>query len=285
VVQTRRDLFGELAELLAGQRVAVESQHLAYADAARLQASGVELVPTFGLVETLRAVKDEPEVEAIRRAAAISDGVFAALAEERFTGRTERELSWWIERELRECGAEALAFPVAVAAGRHGARPHAEPRDDPVPEGTLVIVDAGCRVDGYCSDCTRTFATGDLPEQLAEAYDLCLRAQLDALAAIGPGVGLRDVDAASRVAIDGAGLGERYGHGLGHGVGLEVHESPVLRREADPGAVLEPGNVVTVEPGIYLSGVGGVRIEDLVLVTESGHERLTGAPKELLVVE
>lgn len=285
VVETRRDLFGELAERLAGQRVAVDSQHLTYADATRLQANGVELVPTFGVVEALRAVKDEAELDAIRRAAAISDDVFAALAAEHFTGRTERELSWWIERELRERGAESLAFPVIVAAGAQAARPHAEPRDEPIPKGTLVIVDAGCRVDGYCSDCTRTFATGELQEALAEAYDLCLRAQLEALAAIRPGAGLRDADAASRVAIDAAGLGDRYGHGLGHGVGLEVHESPALRREAPPDAVLETGNVVTVEPGIYLPGVGGVRIEDLVVVTESGHERLTRTPKELRVVE
>jgi Xaa-Pro aminopeptidase len=285
VVETRRDLFGELAERLSGERVAVESQHLSYADATRLQANGVELVSTWGVVEALRAVKDAPEVDAIRRAAAISDDVFGALAAERFTGRSERDVSWWIERQLRERGAEALAFPVTVAAGANAARPHAEPAAEPISEGTLVIVDAGCRVDGYCSDCTRTFATGDLPAELAKAYDLCLRAQLEALAAIRPGVGLRDADAASRVAIDAAGLGDHYGHGLGHGVGLEVHEAPALRREAAPDAVLEAGNVVTVEPGIYLSGVGGVRIEDLVLVTESGHERLTQEPKGLLVVE
>jgi Xaa-Pro aminopeptidase len=141
----------------------------------------------------------------------------------------------------------------------------------------------GCVVDGYCSDCTRTFATGDLPAELAAAYDLCLQAQLDGLAAVKPGAHGRDVDAASRLAIEAAGLGENYGHGLGHGVGLDVHEAPVLRRESED--VLEVGNIVTVEPGIYLPGIGGVRIEDLVLVTGDGVELLTHFTKELVVVE
>jgi Xaa-Pro aminopeptidase len=147
-----------------------------------------------------------------------------------------------------------------------------------------VIVDAGAMVDGYCSDCTRTFATGDLPPSLADAYELCRRAQLDALAAIQPGVAHRAADAASRQAIEAAGLSEQYGHGAGHGVGLEVHEAPYLRQEAPEELVLQPGNVVTVEPGIYLPGVGGVRVEDLVLVTAAGHERLTTFTKDLLTV-
>lgn len=284
-VETRRDLFGALAERLKSRRIGIEGEHLRYADAERLRAAGIELVAATGLVEALRAVKESFEVEAIRRAAEISDVVFEALRGERFTGRTERDLAWWIERSLRESGAEALAFRVIVASGSNGASPHVDPTDTEIRAGTLVTVDAGCTVDGYCSDCTRTFATGDLPEQLAEAYALCLRAQLDALAVLRPGAALRDVDAASRVAIEAAGLGDRYGHSLGHGVGIDVHEAPTLRREAPPEALLEPGNVVTVEPGLYLRDVGGVRIEDLVLVTEDGHERLTREPKELAVVE
>jgi Xaa-Pro aminopeptidase len=146
----------------------------------------------------------------------------------------------------------------------------------------LVTVDAGCVVDGYCSDCTRTFSTGDAPDRLGEAYDLCLEAQLAGLAAVRPGVSGRDADAASREPIEAAELGWAYGHGLGHGVGIEVHEAPVLRPESKD--VLEPGNVVTVEPGIYLPGEGGVRIEDLVLVTADGCERLTQFPKEQIEV-
>jgi Xaa-Pro aminopeptidase len=147
----------------------------------------------------------------------------------------------------------------------------------------LVTVDAGCVVNGYCSDCTRTFAVGEVPDRLAELHALCLQAQLAGLAAVGPRVHGRDADAASRVPIEAAGLGEAYGHGLGHGVGLQIHEDPVLRPESTD--VLEPGNVVSVEPGIYLAGDCGVRIEDLVLVTADGRERLTQFTKELLRVE
>ncbi len=282
-VETRRDVVGEVASLLAGRRIGVEAEHLTLARSDVLAAGGVELVPTHGLVLRLRAVKDAAELDAIRRAARVSDRVFAELTREQFTGRTERELAWWIERRLREEGATGLSFDVIVAAGTGGSSPHSHPGDRIIEPRTLVIVDAGCVVDGYCSDCTRTFATGDLPEQLASAYDLCLRAQEDGLAAVRPGAHGREVDAASRVAIEAAGLGAAYGHGLGHGVGMEIHESPALRPESDD--VLEVGNVVTVEPGIYLTGVGGVRIEDLVAVTEDGCERLTSFTKELITVE
>jgi Xaa-Pro aminopeptidase len=281
-VETRRDLFGALAELLAGRSIGFEAVHTSYASAERLRAGGVELQPTAGLVEALRAVKDESELDAIRRAAELSDRVYGELAQERFTGRTERELAWLVERRLRELGAEAVAFAPIVAAGEHGARPHAAPRDVAIPADTLVTIDMGCKVDGYCSDCTRTFATGSLGDELARAYDLCLRAQLDGLAAVRAAIPTRDVDAASRVQVEAAGLGWAYGHGLGHGVGMDVHEAPTMRPESE--GTLAPGNVVTVEPGIYLPGVGGVRIEDLVVVTVDGCEILTHFGKELVTV-
>jgi Xaa-Pro aminopeptidase len=291
LVETARDLIGALAELLAGQRVAFEAPHLAYAKYARLTHGGVDLVPlgalasdvASGPVETLRAVKEPAEVEALRRAGALTDEVFGALAAERFTGRTEREIGVWIADAFREAGADGLAFPSIVAAGANGASPHAEPGERVIEAGTLVTVDSGCVVGGYCSDCTRTFATGELPPELADAYALCLQAQLDGLAAVHAGARAREVDAASRVAIAAAGLGERYGHGLGHGVGLDVHEAPALRPESED--VLEAGNVTSIEPGIYLPGIGGVRIEDLVLVTADGAERLTRTSKELTTVE
>jgi Xaa-Pro aminopeptidase len=282
-VETKRDVLGELATLLAGRRIGVEADHLTVAGLEVLTAGGVQPTSTRGVVLALRAVKAEDEVAALRRAAAVSDRVFSELSREAFVGRTERELAWWVERRMREEGATGASFDVIVAAGVSAASPHAHPGGRIVEPGQLVIVDAGCVVDGYCSDCTRTFATGELSQQLSDMYDLCLRAQLDGLAAVRPGAHGRDVDAASRVAIDEAGLGAAYGHGLGHGVGMAIHEAPVLRPESTD--VLAAGNVVTVEPGIYAPGVGGVRIEDLVLVTDTGAERLTTFGKELLHVE
>ena len=280
--RTPRAVVPALAELLSGRRIAVEASHLSLASAEVLREGGAALVSTSGVVEALRAVKEPGELDAMRRAAAISDRVYEELAEQPFVGRTEAELAWWLEQAWHEAGADGPSFDAIVAFGENGARPHAQLRDVPIPEDTLVVVDAGCSVDGYASDCTRTFFTGQPEGRLREIYDLCLQAQLDALAAIHPGAAGRDVDAASRVAIEAAGMGERYGHGLGHGVGLDVHEEPNMRPESD--AVLEVGNVVTVEPGIYLAGDVGVRIEDMVVVTENGCERLTSVTKEPVVV-
>jgi Xaa-Pro aminopeptidase len=280
-VETQRNLLGELAELLSG-RIAFEASALAYAGYETLAGGGLDLVPTRRLVERLRAVKDEEELKAIRGAAAIADAAFARLAEERFVGRTERELAWRMEQLLHDEGAHGLSFPVVVAAGPTGATPHGKPGDRTIEAGETVVVDAGAVLDGYSSDCTRTFATGELPEELDRAYRVCLEAQLAGLAAVRAGVSGVDADAAARNVIEEAGFGEAFGHGLGHGVGLEVHEEPVLRRESSD--VLEPRNVVSVEPGIYLSGLGGIRIEDLVIVTEDGAEVLTPFTKELTTV-
>jgi Xaa-Pro aminopeptidase len=281
--QMPRALLAALAERLSGRKIGVEAPHLSLADADVLRNAGVDVVATAGAVEALRAVKDEGELELMRRAAAISDRVFGELAREPFVGRTETELAWWIEQAWHEAGADGSSFAPVVAAAENGARPHASPRDVAIPAGTLVVVDAGCAVEGYASDCTRTFFTGEPAGRPREVYDLCLAAQLDGLAAVAPGAHGREVDEASRVAIGEAGLAERYGHGLGHGVGLEVHELPTLRRESD--SVLAPGNVVTVEPGLYLPGELGVRIEDMVVVTGDGCERLTTVTKEPVQVD
>ncbi|MGH3134247.1 MAG: M24 family metallopeptidase [Gaiellaceae bacterium] len=281
-VETPRGLLPAIGELLAGRRIGFEEAHLPFSGYRALVESGVDAVPTSGLVESLRAVKDADEIETMRRAAALSDEIFGALVEERVIGRTERELVWWVERSFREAGAEGVSFPTVVAAGETGTSPHADPGERVIEEGVLVTVDAGCVVGGYCSDCTRTFAVGDISGRLGEIYALCLDAQLAGLAAVGPGVHGRDADASAREVVEDAGLGWAFGHGLGHGVGIQIHEGPVLRPESTD--VLEPGNVVSVEPGIYLPGEGGVRIEDLVLVTADGRERLTRFPKELTTV-
>ena len=276
--RTPRYVLAALAELLSGRRIAVEAKSLSLADADALRAGGVELVSTTGVVEAQRAVKEPGELELLRRAASISDQVYAELAQERFVGRTETELAWWLEQAWHDAGADGPGFDAIVAFGENGARPHAHVRDLPVQADTLVIVDAGCSVEGYRSDCTRTFFTGAPEGRLRELYDLCLEGQLAGLAAVAPGARGRDVDAASRVAIEAAGMGELYGHGLGHGVGLDVHEEPTLRPESS--SVLKEGNVVTVEPGIYVAGDVGVRIEDMVVVTADGCERLTAVTKD-----
>jgi Xaa-Pro aminopeptidase len=280
-VETRRSLVAALAELLEG-RIGFEADAVSYASWETLASGALELVPRRGLVEALRAVKDDGELDAIRRAGEITSQAYERLAEERFTGRTERELAWRVRELFHEQGASELAFDSIVAAAENGASPHADLRDVEIPPNTLVTVDAGCRVDGYVSDCTRTFATGDLSDELGRAYEVCLDAELAGLAAYGPGVSGRDADAAARDLIAAAGWGAEFGHGLGHGIGLEVHELPVTRPESTD--TLEAGNVVSCEPGIYLPGVGGVRIEDMVLVTDGGRESLTQAPKELTTV-
>jgi Xaa-Pro aminopeptidase len=280
--RTARAVIGDLATRLAGQTVGIEAHVLTVASQEQLREGGVETISRTGLVERLRSIKEPEELASMREAAAISDRVFGALAEEQFTGRTEIELAWRVRELFHEQGASELAFDTIVAAAENGASPHADVRDVRIPASTLVTVDAGCRVDGYASDCTRTFATGELPDELARAYEVCLEAQLAGLDAYGPGESGRDVDAAARDVITAAGWGEEFGHGLGHGIGLDVHELPAVRAESTD--TLEAGNVASCEPGIYLPGVGGVRIEDMVLVTDGGSERLTQAAKELTTV-
>jgi Xaa-Pro aminopeptidase len=281
-VETKRSLYAALAELLEGGH-GFEADDLTYGKWETLSAGGLELVPRRGLVEALRAVKDESELDAVRRAAAVTSEAYARFAEETFVGRTERDLAWRMDELFHELGAEGPAFETIVAAGPNGARPHSRPSDREVGPGEAVVVDSGARLDGYCSDCTRTFATGALPERLQEAYAVCLEAQLAGLEAVRVGATGVEADAAARRVIEEAGFGEAFGHGLGHGVGVDVHEAPRLARESSD--TLVTGNVVTVEPGIYLEGLGGIRIEDLVIVGEDAPEVLTGFTKDLLSVD
>ena len=282
-VEAKRDLYQTLSEELSGT-IGFEATALSYERHARLHAGGIELVPRYGLVEELRAVKDEDELDAIRRAAAIVTIAFERFADEgNVVGQTERDLAWRFEQFLHEANAEGMSFPAHVSSGPNAAKPHAHPGDRRVEPDELLLIDAGCIVDGYCSDCTRTFATGPLPDELQRAYEVCLDAQLAGLVAVKPGASGPGVDSAARDRIEAAGFGEAFGHGLGHGVGILVHEDPRLAQESR--STLEAGNVVTVEPGIYLSGLGGVRIEDLVVVTEDGPEILTAFPKELRTLD
>jgi Xaa-Pro aminopeptidase len=281
VVQTKRFVYADVAPALSG-RVGFESAVVSYANYEVLRGGPAELVPRAGIVEGLRAVKDESERDAIRNAAEISDEAYERLSRERFIGRTEKEIAWLMEVLLHECGGEKVSF-VAVGSGPNGAFPHSDPTDREVKAGELVVVDSGTTVGGYTSDCTRTFATGSLPDELKEAYAVCFEAQEAALEGVRAGARGADVDAIARERIDASPFKGLFGHGLGHGVGLRIHEAPNLRPETEH--VLEPGNVVTVEPGIYMPGKGGIRIEDLVVVTEGDPEVLTHFSKDLISVE
>ena len=285
VVEGERELapyLGRHLPELVEPPVAFEANRVTFADYEALAVNGTELRSAAGVVERLRAVKDEDELEAIRRSARILNDAFEQLAREDVVGRTEADVAWWMERAIREQGAEALSFPLIVASGPNAARPHHHPGGRTIGRGETVVVDAGAQLDGYCSDCTRTFATGPLSEELQRAYAVCLAAQEASLSEVRAGAGARALDAIARREIEEAGIAEVQ-HGLGHGVGLEIHELPRLAATSD--ATLAPGNVVTVEPGVYLPEAGGVRIEDLVVVTENGAEVLTPFTRDLLTLD
>jgi len=277
------DWLGGIAEYLQG-RVGFEDDHMSVRLLEKLKeklADGVEAVPAGGRVEELRRVKDEGELALIEEAAKLADEALRWSVEQGLAGKTEREVARAFEARVRELGG-APSFPAIVAAGPNGALPHAEPGEREIGRGELVVFDMGAAIDGYCSDGTRTFATGDPGEEAVEVYEVVRRAQQASLEAIRAKVTGGDVDKVAREVIDAAGHGDRFGHGLGHGVGLELHEAPRLSLRSDD--VLAPGEVVTVEPGIYLSGRLGVRIEDLVVVTDEGLRNLSSLPKELQII-
>jgi Xaa-Pro aminopeptidase len=283
-VKGERDLLADLAGRARG-RTGFDDAHMSvrtHAAVAEKAGEGVELVPAGGLVERLRRVKEPAELAAVRAAAALADDALGAVLEGGLAGRTEREFARALEQEMRERGAEEPSFPAIVAAGAHGALPHAVPREAEIPPGALVVIDWGAKLDGYCSDCTRTFASGQLEPEEVETYELVRGAQQAARDAVRAGAGLTEVDAVARGLIEAAGHGERFGHPLGHGVGLDVHEEPRVGPRSE--GELQAGEVVTVEPGVYLPGRFGIRVEDLVAVTAGGCEVFSGLSRELTVV-
>lgn len=273
-----RDWVGALRGRVSGGRLAVEAEHLTLAGAEALRSRlQMELVPTQGRLEALRLHKDADELERIRRAAEISDAALQAGVSLIRPGMREAEIALAIERAMRLAGADAPAFTTVVASGPRGGMPHGVASLRELQDGELVTIDLGARYRGYCSDMTRTFAVGSADAAARHWYRAVEEAQADALRAVAAGVAARDVDAAARDRLAAHELDEAFVHSLGHGVGLEVHEGPRLSSRSDE--VLAAGMVLTVEPGVYLPGQGGVRIEDLVLVTDDGHELLSHAPK------
>ncbi len=224
-----------------------------------------------------RAVKAPVEVRAIRKAIKIQQDAYRKTVRWLKPGMTEQQVSSYLLYQMRQLGADKESFDPIVAVDANAALPHAVPGRKKVRAGGILLIDWGAKVDGYCSDMTRTVAIGKWPRKMRKIYEIVLEAQLAAIDAIGPGVALKDVDAAARKVIKKAGYAKQFGHGLGHGIGLDIHEQPRLGEKAK--GELEVGHVVTVEPGIYLPGVGGVRIEDDVLVTARGHEVLCDLPK------
>ncbi|HXQ89705.1 MAG TPA: aminopeptidase P family protein [Solirubrobacterales bacterium] len=278
------DWLKGIAELLEG-RVGFEDDQMSVRLLEKLKeklGEGTEMVAAGGRVEQLRRVKDDGELAKIAEASKLADEVWAWSLERGLIGRSEREVARAAEARIRELGGDP-SFPAIVAAGPNGALPHAEPGEREIGAGQLVVFDMGAQLDGYCSDGTRTFATGEPGEEARRVYEVVREAQARSLEAIRAGVKGEDVDKVAREVIDAAGHGDRFGHGLGHGVGLEVHEAPRLSPRSDD--LLAAGEVVTVEPGVYLPGELGVRIEDLVVVAEDGLRNLSGLPKELQLVE
>ena len=280
----RGDWVGSLASRL-DPRTGIEDGHLTVRAAAKLEAeagAGVSLVSAGDLIESMRRSKDEVEIARIASAAELSDSILAEVLETGLTGRTEADVAGQIVARMREEGAEPSFLPI-VAAGPNGADPHAEPGARVIGPAELVVIDMGSRLDGYCSDCTRTIATGEPDEEGARVYSTVLEANEAALASVRAGADCAAVDRAAREIIEQAGWGDRFGHGVGHGVGLEIHEDPRLGPRSTESLV--EGDVVTVEPGVYLPGRLGVRIEDLVVVGSDGiAANLSSHPKALTIV-
>ena len=275
-----------LPDLLASakvRRLGFESQHVTVDQLATWTqaASGVEWVPLKDTVESVRMFKDEAEIEAMRRSVALTDEALAHALEVIRPGMTELEVAWLIESYMRTHGASRVAFDLIVAAGPNGALPHARPGERVIQPGDPIVFDLGCVVDGYCSDLTRTVCLGRPSDKYLTVFDIVLQAQRAAEAAIRPGLTGVQADAVARDLIAAAGYGDKFGHGLGHGVGLAVHEKPGAGRLSTD--TLQAGMSLTVEPGIYLPGEFGVRIEDLVIIRDGGVEILSGAPKQAVV--
>lgn len=240
------------------------------------------LVPMQKRIESLRQIKENDEIRHIAEAERIGDEAFSYVLDKIKPGVTERDIALELEFFMKKQGASALSFETIAASGIRGAMPHGAASEKLIEKGDLLTLDFGCVYEGYCSDMTRTVAVGSVNDKQRKIYDTVLKAQQAALDIIAPGKKCSEIDAAARDVIKAAGYGENFGHALGHSVGIEIHETPVFSSKSTD--IVKPGNVITAEPGIYIDGFGGVRIEDLVAVTEDGIQNLTHSPKDLIIV-
>ncbi len=278
--RTTLDLAAEVVSKLSLPQLGIEAASITRATSDDLSAKlpATQLVCTSGWVETLRSIKDDDELERIRHSIAICERTFGVIRNQLRWDQTEKEIGHAIEHEMRKLGAERCAFPPIVGVGPRAALPHARLTSSRVGDAPFVLIDWGAFVDGYASDLTRVVFTDPPPSKVLEIYNVVRLAQQAAIGAIRPGAELAAVDKAARNTITDAGYGDFFGHGLGHGFGMQVHEQPFIRPTST--GTFSAGMVVTVEPGIYLPGVGGVRIEDDVLVTTDGCQRLSSLPTE-----
>ena len=273
------EFLGQELQSLGVRCAAFEDRALSVADHAGIQraAGTIRLVAVDNAFHALRAVKSDQELARIAEAARITDAAFARATSDLEPGVTEKVLAWQIEAAMHDLGADRPGFPVIVAAGPHGARPHHDPSDRPIGEGEPVVIDMGAIIGGYSADLTRTICLGDPPPAYIDRYNTVLSAQRRALSEIQAGMSGRKADAVAREVLCAAGYGDQFLHGLGHGVGLNIHEFPSLGKRSDD--ILEPGHVITIEPGVYFEGWGGIRIEDLCVLTPTGLDVLSAALK------
>ena len=278
-VRVSTDLVRDGAEMLAGVAVvALEADDISWAAQQQWDASlDATLVATGSMITELRSVKDDAELARMQRAAAIVDEALAETMHLLVAGTTEREIAGLLDDGMRARGASGPAYETIVASGPNAALPHARPSERALVDGDLVVIDAGSVVDAYRSDMTRTFVIGEPDDTAVAIHDIVTRAQAAGVAAVRPGIEVGDIDRVCRGLITEEGYGSEFGHGTGHGVGLDIHELPSVR--GNNTAILQRGQVITVEPGIYLPGVGGVRVEDMVVVTDDGCRPLTRSPK------
>jgi Xaa-Pro aminopeptidase len=285
MISNEEDVLKGLLQFEGVKRLAFEKRHTTYEEWEKLRerCSDVELTGVAGWVEEQRMVKTADEISLIAKAQEIADDAFALLFQSIRRGAKEIDLALELEFTMRKMGAESVSFPIIAVSGERSSLPHGTPTSRTLRDGDFVTFDFGATYQGYHSDETRTFVIGNLDKKHEEVYGIVLEAQEAALATVKPGALAKDVDLAGRKVIEDAGYGQYFGHSIGHGVGLSVHEGPSVSRKSE--TVLAPGMVITVEPGIYIPGFGGVRIEELVVVTDDGMRVLTTSPKDLTVIK